>query len=58
MGNREELYLEKIAKELHQMNRVLERMSQAIIFARSAHEEFERGGVYLTDVIPQEKQSL
>lgn len=51
--------LDRIARELHFMNKVLERMVQAPIFAKTQDNDdyLERMGVYMDD-IPQEKQSI
>ena len=51
--------LDRIARELHLMNKVLERMVQAPIFAKTQDNDdyLERMGVYMDD-IPQEKQSI
>lgn len=59
MSTNEQRALEQIARELHVMNKVLERMVQAPIFAKSQDNDdyLERMGVYMNDV-PQEKQSI
>lgn len=59
MSTGEQRALEQIARELHVMNKVLERMVQAPIFAKSQDNDdyLERMGVYMNDV-PQEKQSI
>ena len=59
MSNGEQRALEQIARELHVMNKVLERMVQAPIFAKSQDNDdyLERMGVYMNDV-PQEKQLI
>jgi hypothetical protein len=51
--------LEQIVRELHMMNRVLERMVQAPIFdKRQDNDDYlERMGIYMDDT-PQEKQSI
>lgn len=51
--------LDRIARELHLMNKVLERMVQAPIFSKEPNNDdyLERMGVYMND-IPQEKQSI
>ena len=54
--------LDRIARELHFMNKVLERMVQAPIFSKNPDEDdyLERVNLYasLYDNIPQEKQSI
>ena len=59
MSTGEQRALEQIARELHVMNKVLERMVQAPIFAKSQDNDdyLERMGVYMND-IPQEKQGI
>lgn len=59
MSTNEQRALEQIARELHVMNKVLERMVQAPIFAKDPNSDdyLERMGVYMND-IPQEKQSI
>ena len=51
--------LDRIARELHLMNKVLERMVQAPIFAKRKNNDdyLERMDVYMNDS-PQEKQSI
>ncbi len=55
----EQKALEQIAKELHFMNKVLERMVQAPIFSKNQNDDsyLERINTYL-DEFPQEKQSI
>ena len=59
MSTNEQRALEQIARELHVMNKVLERMVQAPIFSKNPDNDdyLERMGVYMND-IPQEKQSI
>lgn len=59
MSTNEQRALEQIARELHVMNKVLERMVQAPIFAKDQNSDdyLERMGVYMND-IPQEKQGI
>lgn len=59
MSTNEQRALEQIARELHVITKVLERMVQAPIFAKDQNNDdyLERMGVYMND-IPQEKQSI
>ena len=59
MSTNEQRALEQIARELHVMNKVLERMVQAPIFAKDQNSDdyLERMGVYMNN-IPQEKQGI
>lgn len=59
MSTNEQRALEQIVRELHLMNKVLERMVQAPIFSKEPNNDdyLERMGVYMND-IPQEKQSI
>lgn len=62
MSNNEQRALEQIVRELHVMNKVLERMVQAPIFSKNPDNDdyLERVNLYasLYDDIPQEKQSI
>lgn len=51
--------LDRIARELHLMNKVLERMVQAPIFSKNPdnNDYLERMELYIDD-IPQEKQRI
>lgn len=58
MSTNEQRALEQIARELHMMNRVLERMVQAPIFNKNRDDDYlNRMNIYMDD-IPQEKQSI
>lgn len=60
MSTNEQRALEQIARELHVMNKVLERMVQAPIFSKNPDNDddyLERMGVYM-NVSPQEKQRI
>ena len=58
MSNNEQRALEQIARELHVMNKVLERMVQAPIFDKKKDDDYlNRMNIYMDD-IPQEKQSI
>lgn len=59
MSTREQWALEQIVKELHVMNKVLERMVQAPIFSKNPDNDdyLERMNLYVDD-IPQEKQRI
>lgn len=59
MSTNEQRVLEQIVRELHMMNRVLERMVQAPIFdKRQDNDDYlERMVIYMDDS-PQEKQSI
>ena len=59
MSTNEQRALEQIARELHVITKVLERMVQAPIFAKNQDNDdyLERMNIYIDD-IPQEKQSI
>ena len=59
MTTNEQRALEQIVRELHVMNKVLERMVQAPIFAKDPDNDdyLERIKLYI-DKYPQEKQSI
>ena len=58
MSTNEQKALEQIARELHMINRVLERMVQAPIFDKNRDDDYlNRMNIYMDD-IPQEKQSI
>jgi hypothetical protein len=58
MSTNEQRVLEQIVRELHMMNRVLERMVQAPIFDKNRDDDYlERMNIYMDDT-PQEKQSI
>ena len=59
MSTNEQRALEQIARELHVITRVLERMVQAPIFSKNPDNDdyLERMNLYVNDV-PQEKQGI
>ena len=58
MSTNEQKALEQIARELHMINRVLERMVKAPIFDKNRDDDYlNRMNIYMDD-IPQEKQSI
>lgn len=59
MSTSEQRALEQIARELHVMNKVLERMVQAPIFSKKQNDDgyLERMSIYM-DKVPQEKQGI
>ncbi len=59
MSTNEQRALEQIARELHVMNKVLERMVQAPIFSKTQDTDDyqKRMSIYMND-IPQEKQGI
>ena len=60
MSTNEQRALEQIARELRVMNKVLERMARAPIFSKKPGKDdyLERFNEYITDNVPQEKQSI